>query len=94
MLTDTQRKYLTEMLGERWCDDVKEYDVNYLGHSYNRTFTTPQDFFDVVRVLSLREVDDAWDSFPCSMSNGELMKQPDFIERFMSEVCEMKEVKG
>lgn len=86
MLKDKQRKYLTELLGECWhvkgntgyCQLCGE-PLQLVG-DYNRTFTTPQDFFDVVRAIE-------YDDLP--NYNITEMQQPDFVERFMIEVCKM-----
>jgi hypothetical protein len=101
MLTDTRRKYLTELLGECcWQSNNKTLN-EYKNRCVNcglekdthkhRTFTTPQDFFDVVRALSPDDVirvdkklNHEW--------MLEAMQQPDFIERFMSELCKLKGV--
>jgi hypothetical protein len=93
MLTDTQKKALTEMLGEKWNEwewQIKEQDKTI--ETPNRTFTTWQDFIDVVRAIGVQNsirasgVNRLFDLF-----NN--MQQPDFIEQFMRAVAEMKGVK-
>jgi hypothetical protein len=101
MLTDTQHKYLTELLGECWhewgrlgyCPKCGAY----IDTKCYRTFTTPHDFFDVVNNMYAVEVADVLDTL-CDYPEQGLtslataMQQPDFIERFMSELCKLKGV--
>ena len=106
-LTDTQRKALTEMLGECYhkcrvegykfqdfCDCCKCGKI----FAQNRTFDIPQDFFDVVRVLTLEQFEKVFTKLYLSKVSAEFklyfaMQQPDFIERFMRAVAETKEEK-
>jgi hypothetical protein len=111
MLNDKQCKYLTELLGECWHDekDAPEIEIGgknpicpkcnkslWTAYEYNRTFTTWQDFGDVVRVLDDEKyyydaIEYVMDYYrKCSMFS--IMKQPDFVERFMIEVGKMRGV--
>jgi hypothetical protein len=104
MLTDTQRKYLAELLGECRHETFDKEDYcphcnNFLPtapYIMNRTFfTTPQDFFDVVRVLDKSVISKVFYNVgnDCGrLLYFELLQQPDFIERFMVELCQLKGV--
>ena len=92
-LTNTQRKVLTEMLGEKWIPNHGKYKS-----CGNRTFDTWQDFGDVVHKISqqqLKEVLFKFGYFEYSFNAiqlAEAMQQPDFIELFMRAVVEMKKI--
>jgi hypothetical protein len=98
-LTNTQRKVLTEMLGEIWNTPTEVYIDGYL-HQTNRTFDTGQDFFDIVRVLGLWDASKIFQRLGVNPDYPQIgimvgiIQQPDFIEKFMKVVLEMKGVKG
>jgi hypothetical protein len=84
MLTDQQYKYISELIGD----------------THSISCTTPQDFFDVVRVMEEIDIQktlsmlEGYYPFPvlrCKFSH--MIKQPTFIEKFMKAVCEVKGVK-
>jgi len=102
-LTNTQRKVLTKMLGVKCYHEYKYATSFYCSKckspQENRTFDTWQDFGDVVRVMdssvclkALKKVSVKGDETLRNIIFG--MKQPDFIEKFMKAVCELKGVKG
>jgi len=104
MLTDKERQTLTEMLGEEWheiqlnavcsCGEggwfSKKKETEHL--QKNRTFDTWQDFGDVLQKLNSKEASEVERAATCCGTLSLLiqMKQPDFIEKFMKAVCEMK----
>jgi len=104
MLSKTQKKYLTkEVLKEcYWKSNEKSYNTSHCrcvtcglekdAHRYH-DFITPDDFFAVVRALDKHKTDYAIDSWPFDLTIGEILRQPDFIERFMVEVCRAKGVR-
>lgn len=95
-MTDKQREYLTkEILHECWhefegregfdrCKKCGTRENKYFTFSRNPTFTTPDDFFAVVR--SMRPVDllVIWSNMG---NDATVLQEPDFIEKFMLEVC-------
>ena len=102
-MNDTQRKALTEMLGECWHEKHWDSVARQNRALPNRTFLTPQDFFDVVRVLDRETISDILKTLAFKRQYNywslidyvaDAMKQPDFIEQFMRAVVEVKGVKG
>ena len=105
MLTEQQRKYLTELIGDCWHEwygepgynCIKCHKLSMNGCLNNRTFTEPADFFAVCRVMDWKDVERAL----CYMDDKanpagdvldgivKLMQQPTFIEDFMREVAKM-----
>ena len=105
MLTDKQRKYLIELIGEcyhspghprgrnedSYCNKCEMYYSAYEDYEL-RTFTTPDDFFSVLRALDKDTVDAVIDMWDCSLTIGEIINQPTFIEDFMRGVVRMGEM--
>jgi hypothetical protein len=93
MLIDTEKKALTEMLGEEW-NGVTWYKPSTGEETGDRTFTTWQDFGDVVRAIDKGIILSAFINMENNSNSKmyfvELLQQPDFIEKFMRAVVEMK----
>ena len=95
MLTDTQRKTLTEMLGKQWYEKHWDSIARTNRALPNRTFDTWQDFGDVVKVAPIESavVLNLMSLGSINSLTAVISQTPDFIEKFMREVCEMKGVK-
>lgn len=96
-LIDNQLRYLTELIGE--CYHTKTIPVGGCCNCKkcnsfmptNRTFTTPDDFFAVVRAIDHEQIEDSFYAMkldnPTDISWG--LQHPTFIENFMRAVCRM-----
>lgn len=102
MPTDSQRKYLTELIGEcfhegEWCQ-CKHCGKLMSNAPFNRTFTNPSDFFAVVRAIDRVMLEQVLKGIAFNLQYrydslllyiAEAMQKPTFIEDFMREVCRM-----
>jgi hypothetical protein len=90
LLSDTQIQHLQALIGV--CMRGEEWGVicKRCGKIHSQ-FPSPDDFFDVVRVMRVLDLHDVLYSMLPEENSifAEVINKPDFIERFMKGLCKM-----